>query len=293
MPLKGLYTMCRLLGMISVEANSAEFHLLNSECSLFNQAVKGKQSDGWGIGFYSGNTPLVIKSEKAVYEDKPKFEEAAEKARSRIIIAHVRKASNPRGLSREMLISLENSQPFTYSNYMLAHNGSINIPDEVIKRMGSYADLIKGCNDSEVYFYLLLSLIEGEGDVIAAFRRVEPTLNEIFNEERVTRFESPFTSLNAIFSDGEKLYAFTRYLVNPGRSICYGDAPIYEMCYSAYAHRLIIASEKTCKEKWFQLANNHLLVCWVDGGKICYNHLDLTRSIIVRDSEFREEPDNE
>ncbi|MGQ9689802.1 MAG: class II glutamine amidotransferase, partial [Thermoproteota archaeon] len=71
--------MCRLLGMISVEADSAEFHLLNSECSLFNQAVKGKQSDGWGIGFYSGNTPLVIKSEKAVYEDKPKFEEAAEK----------------------------------------------------------------------------------------------------------------------------------------------------------------------------------------------------------------------
>ncbi|MDW8034012.1 MAG: hypothetical protein RMI79_03630 [Nitrososphaerota archaeon] len=43
--------MCRLLGAMFVEASSIEYYLLEAECSLFKQSVKGKQSDGWGLGF--------------------------------------------------------------------------------------------------------------------------------------------------------------------------------------------------------------------------------------------------
>ncbi|MGB9717293.1 MAG: class II glutamine amidotransferase [Thermoproteota archaeon] len=267
--------MCRLLGAIFVGTGSVEQHLLNTECSLFTQAFKGRQSDGWGIGFYpGGSNPIVFKSDKPVYEDKDSFEKAAKAAKGRIIIAHVRKASNPRGLAREMLISLENSQPFNHSKYVLAHNGTINIPDEVSRRLGSYARLVKGRNDSEVYFYLLLSLIEKEGDVVTAFRKVEQTLMEIFAEEKVSGFEAPFTSLNTIFSDGSKLYAFTRYLYNPGSSMCYGDTPVYEMCFKINTDHLIVASEKTVRGNWVPLKNNNLLVCWTDGGELRYDVVD-------------------
>jgi glutamine amidotransferase len=268
--------MCRLLGAIFAETGSIQHHFLNSECSLFTQAVKGRQSDGWGIGFYSqGNNPVIFKSDKPVYEDKEEFEKAVKSTMGRIIIAHVRKASNPMGLAREMLISLENSQPFSYSNYVLAHNGTINIPDEVSKRLGPYAKLIKGRNDSEVYFYLLLSLIEKEGDVTNAFKKVEHTLMKIFLEEKVSRFETPFTSLNTIFSDGNRLYAFTRYLYNPGPSMCYGDAPIYEMCFKISSDHIVVASEKTERGDWVPLKNNSLLVCWVEGGELKHKVLDL------------------
>ena len=267
--------MCRLLGAVFVGTGSVEQHLLNTECSLFTQAFKGRQSDGWGIGFYpGGSNPIVFKSDKPVYEDRDSFEKAAKAAKGRIIIAHVRKASNPRRLAREMLISLENSQPFNHSKYVLAHNGTINIPDEVSRRLGSYARLVKGRNDSEVYFYLLLSLIEKEGDVVTAFRKVEQTLMEIFAEEKVSRFEAPFTSLNTIFSDGSKLYAFTRYLYNPGSSMCYRDAPVYEMCFKINTDHLVVASEKTVRGNWVPLKNNNLLVCWADGGELRYDVVD-------------------
>ncbi|MCX8182914.1 MAG: class II glutamine amidotransferase [Crenarchaeota archaeon] len=267
--------MCRLLGAIFTGTGSIEHHLLNSECSLFTQAFKGRQSDGWGIGFYPGeNNPIVFKSDKPVYEDREEFEKTAKAARGRIIIAHVRKASNPRGLAREMLISVENSQPFNYSKYVFVHNGTINIPDEVSRRLGPYTKLIEGRNDSEVYFYLLLSLIEKEGDMTTAFRKVEQTLVEIFMEEKVSKFETPFTSLNTIFSDGSRLYAFTRYLYNPGSSICYGDVPVYEMCFKIDRNYIVVASEKTERGDWVPLKNNNLLVCWAEGGELRYNVLD-------------------
>ncbi len=266
--------MCRLLGAIFVKTSGIKHHLLNSECSLFNQALKGKQSDGWGIGFYSGDTPTVFKSEKPVYEDKDDFEKAAKSAKGRVIIAHVRKASNPRGLQHEKLISPANSQPFNHSSYLFIHNGTINIPDEVSRKLGRYAKLIKGNNDSEVYFYLLLNLIKREGDVVTAFRKIEQTLMQIFLEEKVNRFENPFTSLNTIFSDGSKLYAFTRYLYNPGSSMCYGDTPVYEMCFKLDRDHLIVASEKTEKGNWVPLKNNNLIVCWVDEGELKYAVMD-------------------
>ncbi|MEM2261722.1 MAG: class II glutamine amidotransferase [Ignisphaera sp.] len=266
--------MCRLLGAMSVETCSVEHYLFEAECSLFKQAVKGRQSDGWGIGFYVGHVPIVFKSEKAVYEEEDKFREVVKSTRGRIIIAHVRKASNPRGLPREKLISPENSQPFNHSKYLLAHNGSINIPDEVIKRLSSYREFIRSNNDSEVYFYLLLELIDRENDVIAAFKKVEKTLTEIFEEEKPSKFEVPFTSLNTVFSDGDRLYAFTRYLIDPSKSICYGDSPLFEMCFKTDDRNLIVASEKVGKGNWIPLRNNSLLICWAEDNRIEYEVLD-------------------
>lgn len=270
--------MCRLLGLISTKPRSAERYLLRSECSLLRQAVLGEQGDGWGVGFYSEEGLKVFRSEKPVYTEVDVFEETSRKAEGSIVIAHVRKASNPRGLKRDLLISVDNSQPFYHHNCLFAHNGTINIPDELTRRLGARAGLIRGVNDSEVYFHLLLSLVEGNGgDVVSAIRCVEGFLWRVFREERVAKWSAPFTSLNAILSDGEKLYAFVRYMPSSGQSLCYGDSPVFEMCYREDESGLVVASERVDSEGWARLENNSLLVSWVEDERVVHELLRLNK----------------
>lgn len=261
--------MCRLLGLISAKPRSAERYLLQSECSLLRQAILGEQGDGWGIGFYYDDCLNVFKSEKPVYDEADLFEEVSKKTEGRIIIAHVRKASNPRGLDRDILISPDNSQPFHYKSYLFVHNGTVNIPDEIAKRLGNRANLIKGLNDSEVYFHLLINLIESNNeDVISAFQEVEAELWDVFHEDKVTKWDAPFTSLNTILSDGDKLYTFVRYMPNSRRSICYGDSPVFEMCYMQDETGLVVASERLDSGNWTHIGDNSLLTAWVEGGEV-------------------------
>jgi len=124
---------------LSISASNANKYLLEDPCSLYAQSKKDPkrlQGDGWGIGFYKNEDPILIKSEKPIYMDYEDFSSAVQQARSRIIIAHIRRASNPRGLPREKIISKENSQPFMYGKYIFAHNGTITIPDEVAETLG-------------------------------------------------------------------------------------------------------------------------------------------------------------
>lgn len=151
--------MCRLFGTLSVKASNARKHLLEDPCSVYVQSKVDPsrlQSDGWGIGFYIDGVPKVIRSEKPVYTEYEKFASAVQIASSRAVLAHVRRASNPRGLPREQLISIENSQPFSYKKYIFVHNGTISIPDEVAKRLGEWKGRLRGLNDSEVYFWYVV-----------------------------------------------------------------------------------------------------------------------------------------
>lgn len=261
--------MCRMLDLISAKPRSAEKYLLRCECSLLRQAILGEQGDGWGIGFYSDEGLKVFKSEKPVYEEVDSFERFSKEAEGRIVIAHVRKASNPRGLRRSLLISPDNSQPFHHKNYLFVHNGTINMPDEVASGLGERASLIRGLNDSEVYFHLLLSLVDSNnGDVISAIKETEAKLWESFRGKRASEFDAPFTSLNTILSDGEKLYAFVRYMPNSRRSICYGDSPVFEMCYREDETGLVVASERVDSERWVRLGDGSVLVAWVEDGEV-------------------------
>ncbi|RLG07370.1 MAG: hypothetical protein DRN68_05510, partial [Thaumarchaeota archaeon] len=81
---------------------------------------------------------------------------------------------------------------------------------------------------------------------------------------------NPFTSLNAIFSDGEKLYAYNRCLEGSDlRSICYKDSPYYTLTFLDEGDMLIVASEKLWKDdNWIKLSNGDLLTAWVDGEEV-------------------------
>jgi len=264
--------MCRLFGAISLKAIRAEKYLLEAECSLYTQAVKGEQGDGWGVAWYVDDFPKIVKSEKPVYEERDLFEEAVRKESSTIIIAHVRKASNPKKLPREMIIGLEHTQPFQRGSKVFAHNGVIRIPDEAMSFLEGYREIVKGNNDSEVYFALLMKEWDRLRSVPEALRSVEEILWKALRSSNKAH-EHPFSSLNAIFSDGKKLYAYNRYAdeekLKKLKSLCYGDAPYYIMTYLAKGDLLIVSSEKLWKsDEWEILGNGLLLTAWMEDGKL-------------------------
>jgi len=244
--------------------------LVESRCSLLEQAKVGNQGDGWGVGYYLDGELRVLKSPGAVYEEEDAFKRVAMSIRSRVVVAHVRKASNPRGLRKELLISMENTQPFAHGNVVFAHNGVIYVPDEVLSRLEPrYRRMVRGLNDSEVYFVLLLKALEQADDVSDALRVVEEELLEAF-EGCGGRVEKPYSSLNAVFSDGERLYAYNKYLSEGGKSLCLGDQPYYQMVYTHVGDAFAVASEKIGEHRWVGMENGELLEAYVEDGRVRY-----------------------
>ncbi|HIE18305.1 TPA: hypothetical protein EYP75_01120 [Candidatus Bathyarchaeota archaeon] len=205
--------------------------------------------------------------------DYENFFSTVQRARSRIILAHIRRACNPKGLPREKMISKENSQPFTFGKYLFAHNGTITIPDELAGALGEWRNKIRGLNDSEVYFWFIMKKLAEGIDLSAALKDLKATLEDLWTEARGNHPDKsrPYVGLNIVISDGENLYAYCGYEENDklGRSLCFGDQPVFEMSYLLSEERLIIASEKTNREEdWKPIRNGELLT-----GRIVDNEI--------------------
>jgi predicted glutamine amidotransferase len=231
------------------------------------------QSDGWGIGYYTNSSVHLIKSEQPVYEERGKLASTIKNAESQIILVHIRKASNPRGLPRERLISVENSQPFVFGKYLFAHNGSVNIPDEVAEALGEWKANIKGFNDSEVYFWYLIKEMSKGKEFSEAMKNFEKTLWRLWEENQQNHpdMSQPYYWLNTLFTDGKKIYAYCKYdeAAHTALSLCFRDQPGFQMSYFADSSSLIITSEKTnLEDNWQPLKSGQLLIGEVDKGKI-------------------------
>jgi glutamine amidotransferase len=261
--------------MISNEPLSAEWYLVEAECSLLQQSradPERLQGDGWGIGYYVDGASCAVRSEKPIYVEVDRYKSVALNTRSKIILAHIRKASNPRGLPSEKLLSIENSQPFFFRNILFVHNGTINIPDEASELLGNYKGMIKGVNDSEIYFWFLVKSIDDGESVEAALIGFEDALQKLWRDcfQSHPKKRRPYVGLNAIFSDGEKLYAYCRYSEedSDSPSICLRDQPVFQMCFLP-GNPLVVASEKMTKsDEWIPLKSGQLLTSWAKGTKV-------------------------
>jgi predicted glutamine amidotransferase len=247
--------MCRLFGMLSVVKKDAVKYLIDAECSIFRQSNthdNRKQSDGWGIGYYQDRLQ-VLKSTAPVYTEKNKFINYVRNSLSSVVVVHIRKASNPKNLPRDKLISIENIQPFHYGNMVFIHNGSINVPDDVIGYLKKYK--VKGLNDSETYFWLLMENIDKIEDIPKALRECDTILHMISTK--------PYSALNCIVSDGLRIYAYCKYIESSTqKSLCYKDRDYFTMCYKIVNDtELIISSERIDSEGvWHTLNNDEILV---------------------------------
>ncbi len=262
--------MCRMLGLLSTRPVPASKYLRDADCSLYRLAVLGQQGDGWGIGHYVNGKLSIFKSEKPVYEEEPLFRDMIDQIKSVAIVAHVRKASNPRNLPRTSLISKENSQPFYHMDIVFVHNGTLFIPDQVMNELGEYRGLVQGANDSEVLFAYLLLNLKKEETFEEALKGLEKGLRDIKERSGYQR-QHPYSSLNLIFSDGRELHAYEKYLIEPGITSYCSPAPYFQMHYFAEDNGIVVASEKMSSTNWKPLGNGELLSARAIDDKVVYD----------------------
>ena len=182
---------------------------------------------GWGTAVYErrdGRDPeLGVRFPEAAYADEAFL--GATSARGRIFNVHVRWATMG-GLA------LANTHPFCLGGYSFGHNGTIiEFPRLMVPGVRSPA----GDTDSERFFNLLMRDFDPSRPV-ACLRAAVATVVE----------RSPFSGLNFLFSDGDRLFAYR--------------LGVFELHWLARPSQLLVASEKVTGEPWHSVAQDVLLV---------------------------------
>ena len=195
--------MCRILGSVSAEPISIEHELLSAENPLIQQSED--HDSGWGMAVYREadcEQPDLVRFPEAAYSDG-EFRRATS-MRGRIFNAHLRRATLG-GLT------LINTHPFVMGEYSFSHNGTvIRYP----KLLEPGVDKPQGDTDSEHLFNWLMCHYDS-GNPCASLRKLVQTCIK----------RSPFSGLNFLFSDGQRLYAYKlgifelHWLVRPGQAL--------------------------------------------------------------------------
>ncbi len=199
--------MCRLFA----QRASPDHDLREPLCTAHNalRTQSHKHPHGWGIGWYDATGVQVRRGVMPAHADDA-FVEAAREARSEIVLAHVRDASVGR-------VAEENTHPFVYGRWLLAHNGTVARFRRVARvRALLEAEIhpvfraaITGETDSERCFFLFLTRIAG---LLPTAQR--PGLEDVRRAlaatvDAVVRIADPHaekpSSLNLLVTDGQVL----------------------------------------------------------------------------------------
>ncbi|MBR9681773.1 MAG: class II glutamine amidotransferase [Candidatus Altiarchaeota archaeon] len=226
--------MCRLFAALSPDRRSFEEDL------LYFRHLSSVHSDGWGIGWYYRNKPVVSKSSTTALYD-PKYLTAARTARSNMVIAHLRKQT--RGNVRDV-----NNHPFTFKDYIFSHNGTISKQLKYLIK-DQYQDM-RGDTDSEMLLHFLLQHIEGQRPLFGmrkAFRKIQK-LNESGQLDA--------TAVNFILTDGKTLYAYRKMYSRPMRLFYRHDENGHES--------LQISSAPLRTRDWVEMGDGEMLIADVD-----------------------------
>ena len=215
--------MCRVFGCVSADPVSVRHELLEAENPLIRQSEE--HDSGWGMAVYDtaeGGEPQLVRFPNAAHADGD-FVTATE-SRGRIFNVHVRRATMG-GLT------LENTHPFCLGNYSFGHNGTVL---EFTRLRGPGVAATHGDTDSEQMFNLLMSAYD-PADAAGSLRR---TLETVV-------LGSPFSGVNFLFSDGERLFAYR--------------LGIFELHWLARPGQLLVASERVTAERWHSVQQDVLL----------------------------------
>lgn len=241
--------MCRLFGLLSSRVESAEPWLVKHERSLLAQSnvtPEVAQRDGWGVGWFtSTGRTVVVKGVHGAFEEGEveRFRDAAKAAEGPLVIGHLRHASNPMNLPRERLLALENSQPFENHTTLFAHNGSIPFPTETRPLLGVHEPKVRGVNDSEVLFWLLVRHAEENHDPLNAYVHAVEDLVRVWMGLGRPAIP-PYSGLNVLFAPSpDDLWAFCLWTGDHGTGLFDDSRRYYEMAYHAEPHRVVVGSE--------------------------------------------------
>jgi glutamine amidotransferase len=209
---------------VSREPISVRYDLVDADNPLIRQAEE--HDSGWGMAAYprgEGEEPRCMRFPEPAFEDEAFIE--ATNMRGRLFNVHVRRATMG-GLSPE------NTHPFCLGPYSFCHNGTIM---RYHKLLEPGVQPPKGETDSEVFFNFLMR----DFDPGHARRCLRKDIRRIIEL-------SPFSGLNFLLTDGEKLYAY--------------KLGIFELYWAARHGALVVASEPlTETERWHKVQDDVLL----------------------------------
>jgi glutamine amidotransferase len=224
-----LNLMCDLFGMSCNESDRA-IH------SLPRFALYAPDNpDGWGMGWFNGNTATVKRAPGRADLDAL-FEESTGIARSHTIVAHVRSSTG--GVPCEC-----NCHPFKRNHrgrdWLLAHNGWVtNVQDH------PDAD---GETDSEQIFHQIMDKV-AEYPESGSIRGQYPALKKAIRHILDTYGRD--IRLNLLISDGHNLYVYHHY---PGK-------PIYMLRRSKnYGGAVLVSTRRLTDEDWEEIPVDKLL----------------------------------
>lgn len=240
--------MCRMLAVASRNVIAPSLFARFQELAVTGKSLKAlgdEHQDGWGIGGYLGQWTVHFgRSEKGAMRDVDNYRDACRKSllsRSKIIIAHVRKASSGS-------IGIENAHPFIHREWIFAHNGTVYDSDRL---------LVPGCpcegtTDSERLFKFLVSRLDRR-----SVRDYPEVLRHSIGE---LKKKCDYSSLTFVLSNGN-------YLI--GYRDCREEEDYYTLYYS-FAGNLafLFCSEPLPGYEWEAMKNGELLIVEKCGGFI-------------------------
>ncbi|MHA7207848.1 class II glutamine amidotransferase [Arthrobacter sp. MDT1-65] len=206
--------MCRWIAYSGSPVNLEDL-LYKPERSLVMQSkhsrlgVESINGDGFGVGWYSTlSRPGLFLSTEPAWNDR-NLRELAALAWSGRVFAHIRASTGT-------AVQQTNCHPFRHDRWLWMHNGLINDFARIKRDMTLAVDpalfpLIQGSTDSELFFYLALTL-GLEKDPPGAVARAVGLIEDIGRGHGV---EFPMQMTVAV-TDGETTWAF-RYS-SEGRS---------------------------------------------------------------------------
>jgi glutamine amidotransferase len=217
--------MCRVLGSVAAEPVSLRHELLDAANPLIRQSEH--HDSGWGMSVYrraEGEEPRCVRFPQAAYADGDLADAAGR--RGRLVNVHVRRATIG-GLTPE------NTHPFCLGSYSFSHNGTIL---NFTRLLEAGAAPVTGDTDSEHFFNLVMHHVDSNDPVEGLRHAVNAVIER-----------SPFSGLNFLFTDGERLYAYR--------------LGVFELHWLSRPGQLLVSSERlTDDEKWHSVKQDVLLV---------------------------------
>ncbi|UCH38601.1 MAG: class II glutamine amidotransferase [Gammaproteobacteria bacterium] len=211
--------MCRWLAY-SGSPIALDTFLLEPEHSLIDQSLHARMGvettngDGFGVGWYGEDPePTLYRSISPAWNDR-NLRELAAHVRSGLFLAHIRASTGT-------AVQQTNCHPFRHGCWLWMHNGLIRefstIKRELVMAVdpGLFA-AIEGSTDSELMFYLALSLGLAD-DPITAVERMAGMVEEAAERHGI---ENPL-QMSLATTNGEQLWVFRYSTEQRSRSLFY------------------------------------------------------------------------
>jgi predicted glutamine amidotransferase len=197
--------------------------LYKTDHSLIDQSLHSRlgvettNGDGFGVGWYGTNTaaPAVFRSIEPAWNDR-NLREVAGHVESPLFLAHIRASTGT-------AVQQTNCHPFRYEKWLWVHNGLVR-DFHLIKRElalavdGSLYPSIEGSTDSELLFYLALTL-GLEDDPPGAVARMVGLVEEAGRHHGI---EHPIQRTIGT-ADGRNVWAFRYSSEGKSRSLYYSS----------------------------------------------------------------------